>query len=101
MENERPYTQGNVKIVDIAKRLNIPARYLSEVVNQKFGYSFPKYLNSYRVQEAKKLLSMSDELPITEVMLNAGFSTKSSFNSEFKRIVGVSPSVYRKNYSLE
>lgn len=101
MKDEQLYTQGHIKIVDIARRLNIPARHLSEVVNQKLDGSFPQYLNSYRVEKAKSLLSQSDKFSVTDVMFNAGFNTKSSFNKEFKRIVGISPSAYRNKLSTK
>jgi len=99
MKDEQPFTAGNLKIGDIAKQLNIPARHLSEVINQKLGDGFSQYLNNYRVETAKHLLSQSNEIQITDVMFNAGFNTKSSFNKEFKRLVGVSPSEYRKKFS--
>ncbi len=95
MESEQPYTQGNVKIMDIAKILDIPTRYLSEVINLQRGVSFPQYLNGYRVEKAKSLLSQPGDISITGVMFEAGFNTKSSFNKEFKRLEGMSPSAYR------
>lgn len=35
-------------------------------------------------------------MTITEAMNEAGFSTKSNFNREFKRVTGLSPSEWRK-----
>lgn len=79
-----------------AKKMGVPSRHLSNAVNQVYGGSFSQYLNDKRVEEAKRLFLESPARPITELMLDAGFNTKSNFNKEFLRVTNKSPSEYRK-----
>jgi AraC-like DNA-binding protein len=58
------------------------------------GENFSRYINGFRVRHAQAALRET-ELPITEVMFDAGFISKSSFNTEFRRIVGQTPSQFR------
>lgn len=81
----------------MAKRLEIPARRLSEAVNRVYGESYSRRINRWRVDKAKKLLQTRPDATITEVMFDAGFSTKSSFNREFRSIEGGSPSEYKRS----
>ncbi len=52
-------------------------------------------MNEYRIAEARRLLRETD-LAVTQVMLEAGFQTKSNFNREFLRATGKTPSDFRR-----
>lgn len=58
--------------------------------------SVSQYVNGYRVQAACELLEAGDE-PISAVMFEGGFLTKSNFNREFLRVTGKSPSAWRNS----
>lgn len=60
--------------------------------------NFSEYLNFHRVEKVKELLASADAQKYTLVTLaeDAGFSSKSSFNATFKKVVGITPSAYRK-----
>lgn len=90
------YTQEFLSLMDMAKRLGIPARLLSNAINHHTGESYSRYMNRKRIQMAEQILIKSPDMPMLEVMFRAGFRTKSSFNKEFKAITGQSPSAYRK-----
>lgn len=89
--------EGGITLEHAGRILVIPARQISQAINRIYGGSFSQYLNDCRVKAAQKLLTEQQEMPITTLMLEAGFSTKSNFNKEFQRVTGVSPSEYRKN----
>src|SRR5690625_5400369 len=76
--------------------MGIPSRQISTAINRVYGGSFSQYLNDCRVQEAQRLLIEQPDLPITQLMLDAGFTTKSNFHKEFRRITGLPPGEYRK-----
>lgn len=59
------------------------------------GFGFNEYLTQTRIKAASELLALSD-MTISEVSEHCGFSSSNYFGDVFKRIVGVSPSVYRK-----
>lgn len=97
VRNEQLYKrEGGLTLKDAGKRMGIAARKLSVAVNRIYGASFSQYLNDLRVQEVKKLLLEQPELKLTDVMLEAGFGTKSAFNKEFQRVESMSPGEYRQ-----
>jgi AraC-like DNA-binding protein len=84
-----------ITLSEAAKKLQVPARLLSSAINKIYGASFSQYLNDKRVQEARHLIQTHSTMPLLEVMYESGFSTKSHFNKEFRRVLGTSPSQFR------
>jgi AraC-like DNA-binding protein len=95
-ERELYKREGGVTLEQAGRILVIPARQISQAINRKYGGSFSQYLNDCRVKAAQTLLRDNADMPITTLMMEAGFSTKSNFNKEFLRVTGLSPSDYRK-----
>lgn len=97
MAQHRDYLGSDIKLVDVAERLGTSPQLLSQYLNQVLGLSFFDYINGLRVAEVKKL--MADEShadsPLLHIAFAAGFNSKSTFNTSFKRITGVAPSVWR------
>jgi AraC-like DNA-binding protein len=81
--------------------LAIPARHISQSINRIYGGSFSQYLNDCRVKAAQTILKNNPDISITDLMLEAGFNTKSNFNKEFLRVTGLSPSEYKKQIFSE
>lgn len=79
----------------LARKTGIPARQISQSVNQRHSCNISRWINGFRIQHAQQLLRSSD-LPVTEIMLSSGFATKSNFNREFTRSSGLSPTEYRR-----
>ncbi len=96
MERQLYKQEGGITLDQAGRILVIPARQISQAINRIYGGSFSQYLNDCRVKAAQKLLIEAEEMPITTLMLEVGFNTKSNFNKEFQRVTGVSPSEYRK-----
>lgn len=86
-----------ITLSQAAKKLGVPARQLSNAINQHYGTSYSVYLNDQRIAEAQRLLTNEAKLTITEIMQASGFSSKSNFNKEFLRVTGTTPSAYRSN----
>lgn len=84
---------------EMAFRLSTPIRQLSRAVNHIHGESYSRYLNRQRIERAKAYMREHPNAAMIDVMFEAGFRSKSSFNKEFKAIVGVSPSEYRDSLS--
>ena len=80
----------------LARRLALPSRRLSQAINRTHGISVSHYVNGLRITEAQRLLRETD-YPVTRVMLESGFLTKSNFNREFQRVTGTSPSAWRRD----
>jgi AraC-like DNA-binding protein len=102
MEERKPYLNPDITLMDLAEQVEIPYRSLSEVINNRLNQNFYDFINKYRIQESKKLLSeRSDRFKtILEVLYEVGYNSKSSFNNAFKKFTGMTPSEYRKSYDI-
>lgn len=94
MNDKHLYTDSSLTLARVARRLSVPVRDVSTAINRTTGENFSRYINGFRVRHVQDALR-GTELPITEVMFGAEFVSKSSFNTEFRRIVGRTPSQFR------
>ncbi len=94
MISKELFRDSNLTLARVAKRLSVPARDLSGATNRVTGENFSRLINSYRIAYAQKAL-LTSQLPVTEIMFEAGFLSKSSFNTEFRRVTGQTPSQFR------
>lgn len=98
MSLERPFLDAEVTIDKLATMVSSNRHHLSQVLNQKLGLSFYDYINTYRVNEAKALLTEPARAghKIAAIAYDAGFNSLSAFNEVFKKMTGQTPSQYRK-----
>jgi AraC-like DNA-binding protein len=98
MVEEKPYLNGDLKMVELADQLSIPSHHLSQIINERLEKNFFEFVNSYRVDEAKKILAdpAKKDFKILRVAFESGFNNKTTFNSAFKDEVGTTPSRFRK-----
>ncbi len=98
MDREKPFLDVDLTIHDMSSALDIPRHYLTQVINGLLGKNFYTFINEYRIQEVKKLLISDDYLKytLTAIAFEAGFNSKSSFNSIFKNSTGMTPSQYKE-----
>jgi len=97
MKQEKPFTDGDLTIQKLAEKLSVPTHHLSQTINERLGQTFSDFINSYRVEEAKrKLLDPAlKHLSILGIAEEVGFNSKSSFNSVFKKHTNMTPSEFR------
>jgi AraC-like DNA-binding protein len=97
IEAEKPFVDPELNLRSLAQRIRIPPHHLSRVINELVGASFYEYMNSLRVEEARRLLldPGKQDVSIAEICHAAGFNTLSTFNSSFKRLTGKTPSSFR------
>lgn len=96
IERERIHIQERITVRVVARKIGVPARLLSESINRTYGESYSRFMNRRRVEVAQRLLRDHVNLPLMDVMFDAGFHTKSSFNKEFRAVTGETPSGFRK-----
>lgn len=95
MAEQKPYLQMNFSLPLLAQLCKSNVHYISQVINESFNKSFFEWVADYRIEEAKKLLKDQRHLKIEEIAEQVGYSAKSSFNTAFKRITGITPSEFR------
>lgn len=97
METEKLFTNSELKLQDLADKLNLSPHHLSQIINERRGQNFFDFLNQYRIAEAKKYLSApgKQNYTILSIALEVGFNNKASFNTAFKKHTGMTPSEFR------
>jgi len=99
MQSQRPYLEPELTLNDLAAQIAVKPKLLSQVINELLHQNFFEFINHYRIEEAKQLLTNPKDKKITvlEVMYEVGFNSKSSFNTLFKKHTGLTPGEFKKN----
>ncbi len=98
MDTEQKYLDPELTLISLSNYLGQPPRLVSQAINQHYQQNFFEYINGYRIGAAQNLLSQGagQKLTILEVLYQVGFNSKSSFNTQFKRITGFTPTQFKK-----
>lgn len=99
MEEDKIYLNHNLSIERLSEKLGIPLKDLSNTINRHYNINFYEFLNNYRIKEAEIMLADPEnkEKSITDIFLDAGFNSKSVYNTLFKKKFNQTPSQYRKS----
>jgi AraC-like DNA-binding protein len=101
IEKVRPFLDPELTLKKLSESVNIPSRHLSQLINENIGTNFYDFINSFRIETAKKLLIISEkEKTVSEILYEVGFNSKSSFNTAFKKDTGLTPTEFRKEKKL-
>ncbi len=103
LENEileyiRENFRESLSLQSIAEKFSLSPIIISKIVKKKTGQKFNNYFNSLRIEYAKMLIA-SDNMKITAICEQCGYSDYKYFTEKFKEFTGVSPSEYKKKYS--
>ncbi len=104
IEVGKKYVNPDLRLSDIAKDIHTNRQYLSQVINERSGENFYHFINKFRIREFIDQLEndASRNISIEGMACNAGFKSKTSFYSTFKRVKGCTPKTFmkkkRKNY---
>ncbi|MEO0573266.1 MAG: helix-turn-helix domain-containing protein [Bacteroidota bacterium] len=93
-EEDRIHTQQKLSINEVARELDLPERYLSALINIYYNTNFNAFVNKYRVKEAIERIQDPNQQNknLLGIAMDSGFSSKSSFNQNFKDSTGKKPS---------
>ena len=94
MINEKLFTDKELTLEKIAGILNSNRTYVSRAINNFAGCGFISYVNTYRINEATRILAVSD-IPLKQLCEDVGFVSSSTFYRAFQKETGCSPSRYR------
>ncbi len=90
-EQKKLYLNSDLKVSDVAAELSTNTRYVSECIKMVKGYSFPQFINSYRVDHAKQMLRDNPTMKTATVCSESGFANEASFFRTFKAYTGMTP----------
>ncbi len=99
MQEDELYLNGEFSLIELAKKTELPAHQVSQVINSQMDQNFFSFVNSYRIQRAKELLSDDDSqsIPITDLAMKVGFKSKSAFYDAFKKATQMTPTQFKKS----
>jgi AraC family transcriptional regulator len=80
---------------EIAESINLHPTSFCRAFKQSTGIPPHRYLLVHRTNQAKKMME-NQNLTLTQIALECGFSSSSQFSAVFKRIVGVPPRAFRR-----
>ncbi len=98
IETRNYYKDNLASLSDLAKKIGESPHHVSQVINEKLNESFFELLASYRVEEAKRILSdeKKNRITVEEISEMVGYNSKTAFNNAFKKLTGKTPSEFRK-----
>jgi AraC-like DNA-binding protein len=99
VEREHLYRNPDLSLTDVAKKMQLSPGYLSQLINTNLKISFTGLINTYRVEEVKKLVmdESFEQYSLLAIGLEAGFKSKSAYYTLFKKETGLTPNEYKKS----
>ena len=91
------YSEKNLSVEGMAEKLSVSGSYFQSVFKKETGKTFNNYLTDYRMKEAVRLLTETDDKNYV-IAEKTGYSDANYFSYVFKKQFGVSPSVYRSQH---
>ncbi len=103
MEKEKLYHEPELTLRQLADKLEVPTYQVSQVINDGMNKNFYDLINGYRVEEAKQLLLEpgNRNYTILSIGFEAGFNSKTTFNTVFKKFTGHTPTEYREKHRVQ
>jgi AraC-like DNA-binding protein len=98
MKQEKLYLEPSLSVEDLAKKLSISVKHLSQAIHVGLNQNFYDYINSHRIEEATQLLrdDRYQNRTFLAVAYDVGFNSKSVFNAAFKKHTGKTPREFKQ-----
>ena len=95
----KPFLRNGITLQEAAEMMDVPRKDLSAYIRKILKINFFYWINSLRVEECKRLIR-EQEFNFTEIADKCGFADLATMSKAFKKVCGVSPSVYKKGIKL-
>lgn len=98
IRQQRLHLESQINLERFAELVGVKPRELSTIINDHYQQNFFEFINSQRVEEAKRLLAAPECVgdTVLDILYKSGFNSQSAFHRFFKRMTGMTPSEYRK-----
>lgn len=98
MEQDKMYLKAGLSLQELCDATQSNKQYVSQALNQIHGKSFYDFVNDYRLAHFVSLMTnpANAHLKLLGLAMDAGFNSKATFNTVFKKKFGVTPSAYQK-----
>ncbi len=97
IEQHELYLKTDLKINELAQKLNTNRTYISNAINAKCDCSFNAFINKYRIEKAKKLLTSpeNNQYSLDHIASLSGFNNLHTFIRVFKETENITPGKFR------
>lgn len=95
MAEQKAYLDANLTLTKLAKMLTWSAPKLSQLLNDNLQKSFNEYVNAYRIEYAKTLLTGDAAMKMEDLAERSGFNSLSTFYAAFKKHTQLTPAKYK------
>ncbi|MCQ2334202.1 MAG: AraC family transcriptional regulator [Paludibacteraceae bacterium] len=95
---ERGYSDPDLNLNSLARRLQIPQKELARYLLQTQGKTFRIWLSDLRLEEVKRMLLTHDEYSIEAIAMECGFSSRSWLQHKFKTSTGMTVTEWKANH---
>ncbi|HCV81176.1 helix-turn-helix domain-containing protein [Zunongwangia profunda] len=98
-KDDHIYTDNTLNREKVAQKLGISTGYVSQIINTVTGDNFAFYINQYRVEAVKEMISNPEyeNYSLLAIGLEAGFTSKTTFYKAFKKVTGQTPNEYKNS----
>jgi AraC-like DNA-binding protein len=100
--NEAVYKNPDLKITHISEKLHTNRTYISKHINTEFSCTFSDFVNRYRIEEAKRLLTedSSKTYSLNHIAEKSGFGSMGNFMRVFRDFEGITPGQFREKNTV-
>ena len=95
MRSQVLHRDPGLSLRGLADKVGASPNYVSQTLNDHLGVSFFDFVNGFRVDEAETLLRTTDR-SVTDIALEVGFNSRSTFNAAVRKHRGLSPTEMRR-----
>mgnify|MGYP000152866197 CR=1 FL=1 len=89
----------DLNLASFSNKLNEKEYLVSQVINTLYHKNFQDFINEHRVDYAKKLLTENPDYKIVHVALDCGYKSTVTFNRQFKKHTGMTPTEFKNSFS--
>jgi AraC-like DNA-binding protein len=97
---KKPYLQKDLTLDDIARGLNTNRTYISQLLTKEKNTSFYDFVNTYRIEEAKRKMQMQPALSLKSIAEECGFSSYTTFIKYFGKKEFVGPAKWKNKHVI-
>ena len=100
MEQQKAWKDTELSIAGLSFLTGIPKHHITQTLNEYMGKNFYTFVNEYRAEYAKYLISSKQHAnwSFVAIAFESGFNSKTAFNVFFKKYTGQTPSEYRRSH---
>lgn len=97
---DKKYLHPGITIQGISRQIGINRTYLSGYINETYHTNFNTWINNLRIEEAKRKLTSTSDINLSDLAESVGFADLAHFSKIFKQKEGLPPSVWRKKQTI-